>query len=311
MRWVSYTAADGGPRAGLVHGDEIHGLPAPTRVLDLLGDDGTRMAEAAERALADPVEVLPYAGAVLLPPVAPPAVRDFLTFLDHMRVVQDATGVTMSEVWEQIPFFYFSNPAAVVGPHDPVAISPGCSWFDFELEVAAIIGRAGRDLDPETATEHIAGFTVFNDWSARDLQLHEMKLNSGPAKGKDGANTLGPMLVTPDELEPHRSGGSYRLRMSAHVNGEYVGGGLLDQMDWTWGEMLAYASRGTTLRPGDALGSGTVPTGCLIEHFATAPDTFRGWLRPGDVVRLEVEQLGAIEQRVLPAPPVHRLRTGF
>jgi 2-keto-4-pentenoate hydratase/2-oxohepta-3-ene-1,7-dioic acid hydratase in catechol pathway len=139
-----------------------------------------------------------------------------------------------------------------------------------------------------------------------------MQLMLGPSKSKDSANTLGPMLVTVDELEPYRHGNSYQLKAHGYVNDELVTEGHLSQMDWSWGELLAYASRGTALEPGDAIGSGTVPTGCLLEHFAlNGPERFRGWLQAGDVVRLEVEQLGTIRQEVLSSGPVHRLRTGF
>ena len=312
MRWVTYRSSDSSERAGLVVGESIHGLAENTPLIDLLGDDGSRLAGAAEQARRDPFEVVDLGAADLAPPLRPPQIRDFLTFLDHLRNAQSAADIEMDETWEQIPAFYFSNASAVVGPHDPVAISPGCQWFDFELEVAAIIGRAGHDLDPAGADSHIAGFMIFCDWSARDLQMHEMKLNLGPSKGKDGANTFGPMLVTVDELEPYRQGNSFHLEMAAYVNDERISHGWMDQMDWSWSEIVAYASRGTTLRTGEAICSGTVPTGCLVEHFAVqGPDDFPGWLEPGDVVRLEVQELGSTQQEILPAPPVHRLRTGY
>lgn len=311
MRWVMYQSGEGDERAGLVVDGSIHGLPAGTSVIDLLGDDGERMDAAAERARVDPVEVVALAGAKLGPPVRPRQIRDFLTFLQHLRNARAATGGLIDPAWDDIPAFYFSNTTGVLGPHDDVAISPGCQMFDYELEVGAIIGREGADLHPDEATSHIVGFTVLCDWSARDLQMHEMKLMLGPSKGKDGANTVGPMLVTVDELAPYRAGPSYHLEMKGYVNGELVSQGFMDQMDWSWGEVLAYASRGTRLLPGELIGSGTVPTGCLVEHWAMDPERFRGWLQPGDTVRLEVQELGAIEQKVLPAPPVHRLRTGF
>ena len=312
MRWVTYRAGDGGERAGLVVDGQIHALDDETRLIDLLGDDGERMAAAAERAAANPREVVSLDSADLAPPLRPPQIRDFLCFLDHLRNVLSASGMEMDPAWDQIPGFYFSSVSTVIGPHDPVHISPGCQQFDFELEVAAIIGKGGANLDPDEAHSHIAGFMLFCDWSARDLQMFEMKLGLGPAKGKDGANTLGPALVTVDELADFRSGGSYALEMKGYVNDDLVSKGSMDQMDWSWGEVVAYASRGNPLLPGDAICSGTVPTGCLIEHFAVdGPDRFRGWLQPGDVVRLEVQELGAIRQEVLPAEPVHRLRTGL
>lgn len=306
MRWVTYRTVDG-ERAGLVVGDEIRGLPGDVTVLGLLGDDGERMAEAARRATDDPAEVLPFAGADLAPPLRPPQVRDFLTFLDHLRNARGGPATELEQVWHELPIFYFSNTMAIVGPSDPVPISPGCAWWDYELEVGAVIGREVANATPEEAADAIAGFTIFCDWSARDLQYREMAGMLGPAKGKDGATTIGPMLVTVDELEPFRSGTAYHLEMKGYVNDELVSHGWMDQMDWSWPDLVAYASRGTRIVPGEVLGSGTVPTGCLVEHWATKGDAFRGWLQPGDVVRLEVEQLGTIRQEVAPAPPLHPL----
>lgn len=312
MRWVMTKRDDGTERAGLVMDGKIHLLADDTRIIDLLGDDGEKMDAAAERAREEPGDIIEFDSADLAPPVRPPQIRDFLTFLDHLRNARKAAGIELDQAWNEIPAFYFSNTTGVVGPYDPVAISPGCERFDFELEIASIIGKAGSNLHPDEAEGHIAGFMIFNDWSARDLQMHEMRLSLGPSKGKDGANTLGPMLVTPDELEPHRKGNSYHLEMKGFVNDELVGHGFMDQMDWSWGEIVAYASRGTTVRPGEAICSGTVPTGCLFEHFAVGgEENFRGWLQPGDIITLEVEGLGTTRQEVLPSPEVHRLRTGF
>lgn len=176
----------------------------------------------------------------------------------------------------EVPGFYFSNAAAVIGPHDDVAISPGSEMFDFELEVAAVIGTPGSSIPREKAEEHIAGYLIFCDWSARDLQIQERALQLGPAKGKDGANSLGPMLVTPDEIAHLRSGEGFDLAMTAHVNGELVSEGRWSTIDWGFADIIAYASRGTRLRPGDVIGSGTVASGCLFEHFALDPAGFRG-----------------------------------
>lgn len=312
MRWVMARQADGTERAGLVENDQIHLLSTNTTVRDLLGDDGEKMQAAAEQARRNPLDVVDFAGADLAPPIRPLQLRDFLTFLDHRRNIAKLEANEISDTWNKIPAFYFSNTMGVVGPYDSVAVSPGCESFDYELEVAAVIGRDGANLPLDLAENHIAGFMILNDWSARDLQMREMDLGLGPAKGKDGNNTLGPMFVTTDELEPYRQGNSYHLEMKGYVNDELVSHGFMDQMDWSWGEVVSYASRGTTLRAGEVIGSGTVPTGCLFEHFAIdGADDFRGWLKPGDVVRLEVEGLGSTRQTVLSAPKIHRLRTGF
>lgn len=177
--------------------------------------------------------------------------------------------------------------------------------FDYELEVAAVIGRPGGDLDPATAEAHIAGYTILADWSARDLQKVEMGVGLGPAKGKDGATTLGPYLVTPDELADARSGKGYALSMSAHVNDREYSRGDWSSLYWSFGQLLAYASRGTTLRAGDVIGSGTVGSGCILERQATHGPQEYPWLQPGDRVRLAVERLGEFTVDVVPgAAPV-------
>ncbi|MFD0476312.1 fumarylacetoacetate hydrolase family protein [Nonomuraea thailandensis] len=161
---------------------------------------------------------------------------------------------------------------------------------------------------PEQAEQHIIGYTIYNDWSARDLQLRESPLAIGQAKGKDGATTLGPFLVTPDELASCRRGGRLALRVEAKVNGRTIGSGCTDVMDWSFGEVVSYASRGVDLLPGDVFGSGTVPGCCLVEHLSLAdPASFPGWLRDGDVVELTVEGLGATRQSVRASAAPYRL----
>ncbi|KPI28323.1 fumarylacetoacetate hydrolase family protein [Streptomyces sp. NPDC048253] len=254
----------------------------------------------------------------LLPPLEPPTVRDFVTFEEHVegvrRSVDGAGGVP--EAWYDAPTFYFTNPYAVVGAHDDVPVPPGSHLLDFELEVAAVVGREGRDLSPERARDHIVGYTVFNDWSARDLQSREMQVRLGPCKGKDTAATLGPYLVTADELEPYRdSDGFLRLALTAAVNGEVIGEDLLSNMSWTFEEMVAYASRGTVVRPGDVLGSGTCGNGgCLAELWGVRGQQSPPPLRPGDTVTLTVEGIGTVSNTVVagadPLPlPAARRRT--
>ncbi|MEU1185830.1 fumarylacetoacetate hydrolase family protein [Streptomyces sp. NPDC005820] len=239
----------------------------------------------------------------LLPPLEPPTVRDFVTFEEHVegvrRSVDGAGGVP--EAWYDAPTFYFTNPYAVIGAHDDVPVPPGSSVLDFELEVAAVVGRAGRDLTPAEARDHIVGYTVFNDWSARDLQSREMQVRLGPCKGKDTATTLGPYLVTADELEPYRDAeGFLRLALTAAVNGEVVGTDLLSNMSWTFEEMVAYASRGTWVRPGDVLGSGTCGNGgCLAELWGVRGKRDPPPLKPGDIVTLTVEGIGTVANTVV------------
>jgi fumarylacetoacetate (FAA) hydrolase len=206
----------------------------------------------------------------------PSSVRDFYAFERHVQSARAQRGLEMAPEWYQLPVFYFSNPAAVNGPDVEVAFPPESSAWDYELEAAAVVGAGGR----------IAGFTVMNDWSARDLQKMEMAVGLGPAKGKDFATSLGPVLVTPDEL------GDLRLEMIARVNGEERSRGNLGDIHWPWDELAAHAGRNTRLVPGDVLGSGTVGTGCILEHGDGR------WLQPGDVVELEIEQIGVLRNVV-------------
>ena len=299
MRWVTYTSPDGADRAGLVVNDVVHGLDAP--LLNLLGD----LAAAGQRARSAPAETLPLAEARLRAPVPqPPSVRDFRSFEEHAKNACAALGRDVDPVWYSQPVFYFTNPAAVRGPHDDVPISPGSQRFDYEVEVAAVVGRPGADLTPAEAEACIAGYTVFVDWSARDVQGVESRVGLGPAKGKDGATSLGPLLVTPDELEDRRSGRGYALAMSASVNGVHQGGGSWADIHWSFGQMLAYASRGTLLRPGDVVGSGTVGSGCLLELSSLHGAEKHPWLQPGDIVTVEIEQLGAVRAKITSATPV-------
>lgn len=308
MRWVTYASAvDGTDRPGLVEDGAVRGLRAPARLVDLLGDDGERLAGAAEEARRDPVEVVPLDTARLRAPVpAPPSVRDFMAFEAHVRNARG--GAELDPAFYEAPVFYFTNPAAVLGPHDDVPVSPGSAAFDYELELGAVVGRAGADLDPDEAEQHIAGYLVFCDWSARDLQKAEMRHGLGPAKGKDGATTLGPALVTPDELTPSRRGRGFDLRARVTVNGRPYSTTTFADPLWSFGEMLAYASRGTRLVPGDVVGSGTAGTGCILELAALHGPHEYPWLRPGDEVEVAVEVLGTIRTTVVEGAPLRPLR---
>ncbi|MFI7498206.1 fumarylacetoacetate hydrolase family protein [Streptomyces sp. NPDC049687] len=266
------------------------------------GDGLAGLLEAGAAALDTPAR-LQVAQVRLLPPLEPPTVRDFVTFEEHVEGVRrsvDGVG-GVPEAWYDAPTFYFTNPYAVIGPYDDVPVPPGSRVLDFELEVAAVIGREGRDLTPEGARDHIIGYTVFNDWSARDLQSREMQVRLGPCKGKDTAATLGPYLVTSDELEPYRDpDGFLRLGLTAEVNGEVVGRDLLSNMSWTFEEMAAYASRGTVVRPGDVLGSGTCGNGgCLAELWGVRGEQSPPPLKPGDTVTLTVEGIGTVSNTVV------------
>jgi 2-keto-4-pentenoate hydratase/2-oxohepta-3-ene-1,7-dioic acid hydratase in catechol pathway len=312
VRWVTYAADGRAARVGLVLGDVVHGLEPGLTLLQLLGDDGERLAVASERAHAEPSEIRNLADVRLLAPLAqPPTIRDFYAFEQHVKTARQRRGLEMHPDWYELPVFYFSNPYAVFGPDDDVPAAPGSQEIDYELEVAAIVAREGHNLGPEDAEAHIAGFTVMNDWSARDVQRREMQLSMGPVKGKDFATSLGPMLVTPDELQPARAGRAYDLAMTAKVNGvEYSRASLAD-IHWSFGEMIAYASRGTAVRAGDVIGSGTCGTGCILELSLVHGTERYPWLHPGDVVELEVERLGLLRNRVVEGavfPPLRGAR---
>jgi 2-keto-4-pentenoate hydratase/2-oxohepta-3-ene-1,7-dioic acid hydratase in catechol pathway len=309
MRWAAFRDHQGVERAGLIEADEILALPPGMRLLDLLGDDGERLAEAAAKAKDDPADLVRIDEATLLAPIPrPPSVRDFYAFEQHVKTARQRRGLEMDPDWYELPVFYFSNPAAIIGPHADVAVPPGSTQLDFELEVAAIVGRQGRDLSPDEAEDHIAGYCVMNDWSARDLQRREMKLSMGPVKGKDFATSLGPVLTTPDELEDLRKGQAFDLTMTASVNGTEYSRASLADIFWSFGQMLAYASRGTELVPGDVIGSGTCGTGCILELSLVHGDEAYPWLGPGDEVTLEVERLGRLTSRVVEGSPPIPLR---
>ncbi|OIN79976.1 fumarylacetoacetate hydrolase family protein [Mycobacterium malmoense] len=301
MRWVTFDL-DGSDRVGVVRDSQIHALGAGVNLVDLIGGGAEALREVGEHALAEPDVVVALNDVVLRAPIPkPPSIRDFLCFLEHMRNCQVAAGRerTLHDRWYEIPAFYFACPATVLGPFDDVYMAPGSTWFDFELEIGAVIGPGGIDLTPEQAQDHIVGYMIYNDWSARDLQLAETVLAIGQGKSKDCALTLGPYLVTADELVGFQRDGRLALNVTARVNDRVVGTGTTADMDWSFSEVISYASRGVELRPGDIFGSGTVPTCTLVEHLRLDDLAgFSGWLRDGDTVTLEVEGLGALRQAV-------------
>ena len=255
---------------GVLEGDVVVQLAAQTLQSFFTGGGGAR--RHAEYPLAE-VDLRP-------PVLHPPSVRDFYAFEQHVRTARAARGLEVPPEWYRQPVFYFSNPAAIFGPENEIPYPEGTEELDYELEVAAIVGAEGR----------IGGFTVMNDWSARDLQRTEMKTGLGPAKGKDFATSLGPVVVTPDELD------GAKATMVARVNGEERSRGELGDMYHSWDAIVSQAARNTRLLPGDVLGSGTVGTGCILELGDGR------WLRPGDVVELEVEGIGVLRNRVGPKP---------
>jgi fumarylacetoacetate (FAA) hydrolase len=253
-----------------IEGDRVIQLAAQTLQSYFTG--GGHAREHADHALDD-VELMP-------PVLHPPSVRDFYAFEQHVKTARAARGLEVPDEWYRIPVFYFSNPNAIYGPEAEIPYPEGTEQLDYELEVAAVIGAEGQ----------IGGFTVMNDWSARDLQRKEMKVGLGPAKGKDFATSLGPIVVTPDEFDGSSA------TMVARVNGEERSRGNLADIYYSWAKIVAHAGRNTELYAGDILGSGTVGTGCILEHGDGR------WLQPGDVVELEVEGIGVLRNTVGPRP---------
>jgi len=234
----------------------------------------------------------------LLAPVPDPqSFRDFYAFEEHVRAARKLRGLEMHPDWFRIPIFYFSNPAAIYGHGSEIPYPRKTNELDFELEFAVIIAGAGSDIPSKDADRHIAGYTICNDWSARDLQREEMAMSLGPAKGKDFATSFGPYMVTPDELEDAwDENGKLNLRMTCHVNGTLISDGNTNDLYHPFKDMIERASMNTKLLSGDYLGSGTVGTGCILE---LRPENTGGWIKKGDVVTLEVKRLGVLENKIV------------
>ncbi|MFZ4469632.1 MAG: fumarylacetoacetate hydrolase family protein [Pirellula sp.] len=223
-------------------------------------------------------------------------IRDFYAFEQHVRTCRSQRGLDMVPQWYEIPVFYFSNPNSILGHGDLVIPPRGTLELDFELEIALMVGHEAIDLPADdSALECISAMTIYNDWSARDLQRQEMAVGLGPAKGKDFANAFGPRWVPIASLMDRYDHGRFDLVMTAEINGKEVSRGNANSMYWTWPQILAHASRDTKLMPGDVIGSGTVGTGCILE---LTPEKTGGWLQPGDRVSLFVERLGELENSV-------------
>ena len=236
--------------------------------------------------------------ALILPPVPdPPSFRDFYAFEQHVRAARKLRGLEMNPDWNKIAIFYFSNPNCCYGHNQDIPYPKNTVELDFELEFAIIIGNGGSDIKSKDANNVIAGYTILNDWSARDLQREEMPMSLGPAKGKDFASSFGPYMVTPDEIDEHwDEKGKLNLRMTCHINGKLISDGNTNDLYHSFGDMIERASMNTKLIPGEYIGSGTVGTGCILE---LRPENTGGWIEKGDTVKLEVEKLGVLENKII------------
>ena len=235
---------------------------------------------------------------IILPPVInPPAFRDFYAFEQHVRAARKLRNLEMHPDWFKLPIFYFSNPNCCYGHGADIHYPKNTTELDFELEFAVIIGNGGSNIKAIEANQVIAGYTILNDWSSRNLQKEEMPLSLGPAKGKDFASSFGPYMVTPDELvDAWDNDGKLHLNMTCNVNGKQISSGNTNDLYHSFGAMIERASMNTKLMPGEYIGSGTVGTGCILE---LRPENTGGWLQKGDTVTLEVERLGILENKIV------------
>lgn len=320
MRLAAFRFAEDPPaerRVGLVIGTaaelRVHPFPAGTDLIRLLAADPTSRDEAADKAAES--DGHPLGDIVLLPPVYPVAMRDFLTFEAHVEGVSrgmQGAGAVEPE-WYAAPSFLFMAPHAVHGPFDDVAVPPDTERLDFELELAIVTCRDIRNATPEAAAAAIGGYLVMNDWSARDIQGREMRIGLGPSKGKDFATTIGPWVVTPDEIDAWRStDGLVDLGMTVRVNGVEVGSDRSGNMSWSFEEMLSYASRSSWVKAGEVIASGTCATGALAETWGRTGTLEPPPLRAGDVVEMDIEGIGIIRNTLVvsqeTAPPIPAAR---
>ena len=318
-RWQDGAEIVEGFVVGAIDGAEVVPFPDGRTVASVLSD-GLDAAHALHAAASDAPR-RPLASVRLLAPVLPSSVRDFVTFEEHVEGV--SAGVEgkshVADEWYEAPTFYFGNPHTILGPNEPVS-PPVTQRLDFELELAAVIGgvpgSGGSNLDADSAKAHIFGYTIMNDWSARDLQAREMKVSLGPCKGKDFGMTLGPWIVTADELDGYLDAeGFLAVRAEVRVNDELIGEDLVSNMGWPFPELVAYASRNSRVVPGDVLGSGTVGNGgCLGELWGRNGELTPPPLVAGDVVSMFIEGIGDISTRVgesvaAPSLPAARERT--
>jgi fumarylacetoacetate (FAA) hydrolase len=325
MRLVTYLSERNEERLGLQFGDlgkgsildvarayEALGLgAAPNDMLALIREFDHERPRLQQSLEAKPVAaVLSEAGTRLVSPIPRPvSMRDGYAFRQHVEAARRNRGVPMIPEFDQFPIYYYTNHLAVTGPGEVPVQKQAQEKLDFELEAAVVIGKGGRNIPAAKADDHIFGYLVMNDWSARHLQMEEMKLNLGPAKGKDFATSLGPYLVTRDELAPRALKGTHGerhdLRMRAFVNGKQVSAGNLKDMTWTFAQILERASYGVTLHAGEVIGSGTVGTGCFLE-LNGSKITDNWWLKPGDEIVLEIDGLGRLVNRLVEGDESYR-----
>ena len=306
MKLISYKQ-NGNIKFGALKDGKIYELNAidsqiSDNMLEFL-QGGKEQLQLAKAAVENESPTISTEDAKLISPVPnPPSVRDAYAFRQHVATARQNRGLEMIPEFDEIPIFYFTNHHAIFGEGDFPVRQRHTEKLDFELECAAVIGKSGRNISIEKADDYTAGFMIMNDLSARVLQMQEMKLNLGPAKGKDFGSSFGPWLVTKDELEPYRrsspDGDRYDLRMKAFVNNIQVSEDTLANMTWTFAQIIERVSYGVDIFPGDVIGSGTCGTGCFLE-LNGSKITDNQWLNPGDTVSLEIEGLGTLINKII------------
>ncbi|WP_110113465.1 fumarylacetoacetate hydrolase family protein [Bacillus sp. CGMCC 1.16541] len=300
MKFITFKTKEGQERVGVVQGSKVIDLyeesngALPAQLSTII--ESYSKYEEQLKVIVEKGEThcLLEEVTLLAPIPAPSSVRDFYAFEEHVKTARAKRGLEMIPKWYEFPVFYFTNHRAIIGPNEEVEFPSSCQWADYELEVACVIGKEGKNISVEEADDYIFGYCILNDWSARDIQREEVKVGLGPAKGKDFATSIGPYLVTKDELEHKRVQNRYDLEMTATVNGTLLSKGNMKDLYYSFSQMIARASEGTILYPGDVIGSGTVGTGCLLE---LGTEVHR-WLQSGDVVELAIEELGVLRNTV-------------
>ncbi len=299
MRFIK-ALTEQGARLGVLRSDGVVKVAREeSRLEPYFGDDGELLRRLAAEIQAQPAGEAKLEDLTLLKPVDPVSMRDFMVFEEHLLPAWRQSGLTRGpDVWYEQPIGYFSNAATIRGPRDPIEIPGGSDMLDFELEVGAVIGRDACSVTPDQAANRVAGFLILCDWSARDLQFREMEGRLGPFKGKDFGSSLGPVFVTPDELEGHRSGNGYDLLMTSTVNGRRYGSDRWSSAYWSFEELISYASWNSRVEAGAIIGSGTCQGGCLLELSLRHSNAEYPWLVPGDMVALSIELMGDIKATV-------------
>lgn len=298
MRFITFQHSSAEMRAGWLEGDRVIDMNIassgvlPSTMLSFLEKAEEYMGVI--RNIGTPKNGVYHVQDVTLcaPIPNPGSIRDFYAFEEHVKTARGRRGLDIIPEWYDIPVFYFTNHRAVVGPEKNVVRPKSTRKLDYELEIACVIGKEGKDISRERAKDYIFGYCIMNDWSARDLQAEEVKVGLGPAKGKDFATSLGPYIVTKDELEGYRVKERHNLEMTASVNGEIWSKGNFQDIYYTFAEMIERASKDVTLYPGDIIGSGTVGSGCILELGTEK------WLQDGDVVELSITGLGKLRNTV-------------